>query len=74
VTTPIIDWLLNDWDIPLVVVSDRLGVIVGGARDATELRLINRQWMTEDGDGVDIESLIMRSEGFIQPCLRGNAA
>jgi len=37
-------------------------VIVRGAEDARELRLIKDQWMTEEGDAVDIESLIMRGE------------
>jgi hypothetical protein len=58
----------------LVAGPDRMRVIVGGAKDATELRLINDQWMTEEGDAVDIDSLIMRSEGLSQPCVRGNAA
>jgi len=58
----------------LVAGLERIRVIVGGAKDATELRLINHQWMTEEGDSVDIESLIMRSEGFRRPCFRGNAA
>jgi hypothetical protein len=37
----------------LVAGLDRMRVIVRGARDATELQLINDQWMTEEGGALD---------------------
>src|SRR5215469_32426 len=46
----------------LVAGSDRMCVILRGAKDATELRLIKDQWMTEEGGALDIESLIMRGD------------
>jgi len=58
----------------LAASPDRLRMIVRGSDDATELRLIKDQWMTEEGDAVDIESLIICGEGSGQPRAHSNAA
>jgi len=58
----------------LAASPDRLRMIVRGSDDATELRLIKDQWMTEEGDAVDIESLIICGEGSGQPRAHANAA
>ena len=59
----------------LVATSDyRMRIVVRGESDATELRLIKEQWMSEEGDAVDIESLITAGEIFPQPVTWGCAA
>lgn len=40
----------------------RMRVVIRGSREATELRLLKNQWMSEEGDAVDIESLIVTAE------------
>lgn len=47
----------------LLATSDyRMRVVVRGSNDATDLRLIKDQWMSEEGEAVDIESLIIGGE------------
>jgi hypothetical protein len=47
----------------LLATSDyRMRVVASGSNDATELRLIKDQWMSEEGEAVDIESLILAGE------------
>jgi hypothetical protein len=58
----------------LVAAPGRMRVIVRGAKDATELRLINDQWMTEEGGALDIESLIMRAASSGERRAHWNAA
>ena len=36
----------------------RMRVVIRGSKDATELRLIKDQWMTEEGDAVDIDAIV----------------
>jgi len=38
---------------------NRMRVAIPGCKDATELRLLKDQWMSEEGDAVDIESMLM---------------
>ena len=52
----------------------RMRVVVRGANDATELRLIKDQWMSEEGEAVDIESILAAGEAFARPAVRGHAA
>jgi hypothetical protein len=49
-------------------------VVVQGTEDATELRLVKDQWVSEEGEVVDIESLILAGQAFGQPLARGHAA
>jgi hypothetical protein len=49
-------------------------MIVRGSDDATELRFIKDQWMSEEGNAVDIESLIICGESSGQARAHGNAA
>jgi hypothetical protein len=58
----------------LAASPDRVRMIVRGSDDATELRLIKDQWMTEEDDAVDIQSLIICGESSPQPRAHGNAA
>ena len=59
----------------LLAASDyRMRVVVRGTEDATELRLIQDQWMSEEGKAVDIESLILAGQAFGQPVAHGHAA
>ena len=59
----------------LLATSDyRMRVVVRGTEDATELRLIKDQWMSEEGEAVDIESIIAAGETFARPAVRGHAA
>ena len=59
----------------LLATSDyRMRVVVRGTDDATELRLIKDQWMSEEGEAVDIESIIMAEQAFARPVAHGNAA
>jgi hypothetical protein len=54
-------------DALLLAMGDgHLRVIIRGAKDATSLRLIKDQWMTEEGDAVDIESLMLTG-GVLTP-------
>jgi len=53
--------------------TDRMRIVVRGRKDATELRLIKDQWMSEDGDAVEIESLFNADEPAL-PCYRDHAA
>jgi hypothetical protein len=58
----------------LLAASDhRMRVVVQGTEDATELRLIQDQWMSEDGEAVDIESLILAGQAF-DAVAQGHAA
>ena len=52
----------------------RMRVVMQGGTDTTELRLIQDQWMTEEGDAVDIESVILAGAAQGVLCRRGNAA
>ncbi|HLK50278.1 MAG TPA: hypothetical protein VKT49_19180 [Bryobacteraceae bacterium] len=52
----------------------RMRVIFRGAKDTTELRLLQDQWMTEEGDAVDIESVLLAGAPHGVRCVRGNAA
>jgi hypothetical protein len=59
----------------LLAASDyRMRVVVQGVDDATELLLIKDQWMSEEGEVVDIESLILAGQAFGRPVARGHAA
>ena len=59
----------------LLATSDyRMRVVMRGGTDATELRLIKDQWMTEEGEAVDIESVILAGADPGVLCRRGNAA
>ena len=42
----------------LAVGANRMRVVVKGLKDATDLRLIKDQWISENGKVVDIEFLI----------------
>jgi hypothetical protein len=42
---------------------DRMRVVFQDARDTTELRLLENQWMSENGDAVDIEALLVEDGG-----------
>lgn len=46
--------------------ADRMRVVVPGLRDALELRLIEDQWMTEEGDAVDIELMMVACESSVR--------
>lgn len=62
-------------DAVLLATSDyRMRVVVPGKEDATELRLIKDQWMSEEGEAVDIESVILTEQPFARPAARGHAA
>lgn len=52
----------------------RMRVVVQDTEDATELRLVKDQWVSEEGEVVDIESLILAGQAFGQPLARGHAA
>ena len=52
----------------------RMRVVVRGRNDALELRFVKGQWMSEEGDAVDIESLISAAGTVALPCYRGHAA
>ena len=52
----------------------RMRVVMRGGTDTTELRLIKDQWMTEEGEALDIESVILAGAEQGVPCWRGNAA
>ena len=59
----------------LLATSDyRMRVVVRGKRDAAEFRLIKDQWMSEEGEAVDIESVIMTELAFARPAVHGHAA
>ena len=50
-------------EIVLLATSDyRMRVVFKGSNDATELRLMKDQWISEEGQAVDIESLIIGGE------------
>ena len=53
---------------------NRMRVILRGGRDATELRLFKDQWMSEEGDAVDIESIFLAGVTFGLNQARVNAA
>jgi hypothetical protein len=38
--------------------DNKMRIVVKGLKDATELRLVEDQWISENGVAVDIESLI----------------
>jgi hypothetical protein len=42
----------------LAVGENRMRVVLRGSRDTVELRLLKEQWMTEEGDAIDIEALV----------------
>ena len=70
--------LLNDTGerteaVLLATGDNRMRVVVRGQKDATELRLIQDQWVSEDGDTIDIESFISAGETAL-PSYRVNAA
>lgn len=52
----------------------RMRVLVRGRNDATELQLIKGQWMSDDGEAVDIESLIRIGWAAALPRSHGHAA
>lgn len=71
--------LLNDagerTEAVLLATGDRrMRVVVRGRHDAMELRLIKDQWMSDNGDAIDIESLISAAGTVALPCYRGHAA
>ena len=53
---------------------NRMRVVLRGSKDATELRLFKDQWMSEEGDAVDIESIFMAGESLGQTSEHVNAA
>jgi hypothetical protein len=50
----------------LATSPNRMRVIVRGSTDTMELRLIQDDWMTEEGDFADIESLICGDDVLTQ--------
>ena len=55
--------------------ENHMRVVAPQAKDAMELRLIKDQWMTEEGDAVDIEAIIAGGEnGLARLHLYWNAA
>jgi hypothetical protein len=62
-------------DAVLVAIGrNRMRVVLRGCKDASELRLLKDQWMSEEGDGVDIESIFMAGESARLNHARVNAA
>lgn len=62
-------------DAVLLATSDyRMRVVVPGKEDVTELRLIKDQWRSEEGEAVDIESIIIAKQPFARPAAHGHAA
>ena len=52
----------------LAVSPGRLRIVIRKLHDTTELHLMDGRWMSEDGDPVEIESLISNGEtGFYTP-------
>lgn len=47
--------------------SDRLRVILRELNDTVELQLVEGRWVSEDGDPVEIESMICAGEGEVRP-------
>lgn len=71
--------LLNDagkrTEAVLLATGDRrMRVLVRGQNDATELHLIQGQWMSDDGEAVAIESLIRVEWAVARPRSHGHAA
>ncbi len=58
----------------LAIGQNRMRVVFRGGRDAMELRLLKDQWMSEEGDAVDIESILMAGESLGQTSAHVNAA
>jgi len=58
----------------LATSPDRLRVIFRDARDTAELRLLEKQWMSEDGDAVDIEALLVEDSRLPLSWAHGHAA
>lgn len=49
----------------LLAASDhKMRVVVRGTADTTELRRIKDQWISEEGDAVDIESIFQTEQAF----------
>ena len=48
----------------------RMRVVIRGDEDATELRLIKDQWLSDEGDAVDIESILIAGATPGTPCWR----
>lgn len=62
----------------LAVSADRMRISIPGSDDATELRATQGAWFTETGEPVEIESMILLSDGSsvfpeISPGVRGAA-
>ena len=53
---------------------NRMRVAIRGAKDAMELRLLKDQWMSDEGEAVDIESVFLQGESVGEPQVRGSAA
>lgn len=59
----------------LLATSDyKMRVVFRDAKDATELRLLKDQWMTEEGDAVDIEAVMTAGTADRVLCWRNTAA
>lgn len=62
----------------LAVSADRMRISLPGSDDATELRAAHGAWFTETGEPVDIDSIVLLSDGSslfpeISPAVRGAA-
>ena len=57
----------------LALSPDRMRVVVPSCGDTLELRLIKDQWMTEEGDAVDIELMMAAGENRVYG-VQGHAA
>jgi hypothetical protein len=58
----------------LATSRDRMRVVFRDGRDTTELRLFENQWMSEDGDAVDVEALLVEDGGSAAPWAGSHAA
>ena len=58
----------------LAIGHHRMRVLVRGQNDAADLQFIKGQWMSDDGDTVEIESLIRAGWTVARPRSQGHAA